>query len=81
MQIQQSIDMRVALAAVLLCIGYCICAPRHLQKDVEPYKEKFINQYIDHFNYIGQAGKNGLYKQRYLVSDKNWKGELQKLHV
>ena len=76
MQKQKTMEMRVVVVAMLLCIGVCVCAPHKLQDGVEPYKEKWIYQYIDHFNYLGQAGKNGLYKQRYLVSDKHWKGNL-----
>ncbi|XP_057301887.1 dipeptidyl peptidase 2-like [Hydractinia symbiolongicarpus] len=41
-------------------------------KSTEQYEEKFFDQYIDHFNYLGQAGANGMYKQRYLISDKYW---------
>lgn len=29
-------------------------------------------QYIDHFNYLGSAGPNGQYQQRYLISDAYW---------
>lgn len=37
-------------------------------ESTEQYEEKFFDQYIDHFNYLGQAGANGMYKQRYLIS-------------
>lgn len=36
----------------------------------EGYEEKYITQYIDHFNYLGQAGANGQYQMRYLLSRK-----------
>jgi len=59
--------------------GHCWTMPRQEygqsnSANIEPYKEEYINQYIDHFNYLGQAGNNGMYKERYLVSEKSWKG-------
>ena len=32
-----------------------------------PYGEEYVDQYIDHFNYGGPAGPDGMYKQRYLI--------------
>ena len=32
-----------------------------------PYEVKYFTQFIDHFNYGGQAGPNGTYQERYLV--------------
>jgi len=60
-----------------LFIGEYVCFPYHKRKEytndnTEKYDERYISQYIDHFNYLGQAGKNGLYKERYLISDKYW---------
>ena len=37
----------------------------------EEYEEKYITQYIDHFNYLGPAGANGQYQMRYFLSRKN----------
>ena len=34
---------------------------------VLPYSEEYVDQYIDHFNYGGPAGPDGMYKQRYLI--------------
>jgi len=41
-------------------------------QEVLPFQEKFFTQYIDHFNYGGQAGPDGTYQQRYLFQDKFW---------
>ena len=35
-----------------------------------PYKEKYFDQKLDHFNYAYY--KNGTYKQRYLIQDDFW---------
>lgn len=68
---------------IVLLFGQCVWSlPTYVATNttaedsdsVEQYEEKFIYQYIDHFNYLGQAGKNGEFKMRYLVSDKYWKG-------
>ena len=32
------------------------------------FKEKNFTQYIDHFNYGGQAGPDGQFQQRYLIN-------------
>lgn len=38
----------------------------------QEYEEMYISQYIDHFNYLGQAGANGQYQMRYLISKSYW---------
>ncbi|XP_065645101.1 dipeptidyl peptidase 2 isoform X2 [Hydra vulgaris] len=60
--------LKVFIASLLICHTYC--------KLSEDYVEKYFVQFIDHFNFLGQAGANGQFKQRYLISDKYWsKGE------
>ena len=34
-------------------------------KEVYEYEDRFLIQFIDHFNYLGQTHPNGMYKQRY----------------
>jgi len=48
--------------------------PHHGNKMVseEPYETKYLTQFIDHFDYLGNAGPNGQYQQRYLISDAYW---------
>ena len=61
---------------VTLLFGQYLCFPRHEEKErynykeevAEAYTEKYLYQFIDHFNFLGQAGKNGMFKQRYLIS-------------
>ena len=36
--------------------------------EVLGFKEKHFTQYIDHFNYGGQAGPDGQFQQRYLIN-------------
>lgn len=62
----------------LLLVGYCFALPHmeYSEHETEEYEEKFISQYIDHFNYLGQAGANGQYQMRYLISDKYWDKEV-----
>lgn len=57
--------MKILLFTLLL--GVCLC---HEDPITEPYSTEYIFQYIDHFNFLGSAGKNGQFKQRYLISGK-----------
>lgn len=64
----------------LFVVAIFVCAVVHgypsknniVTKSSEPYEEKYITQYIDHFDFLGNAGPNGNYKQRYLISDAYW---------
>jgi len=49
-----------------------VSAYPHRDIQTEPYEEKYIPQFIDHFDFLGSAGPNGEYQQRYLISDKYW---------
>ena len=51
----------VFLLASLFALGQC---------NDKPYKEKYFEQKLDHFNYANY--KNGTYKQRYLIQDDFW---------
>ena len=56
----------IFLALIGLIYGY-----PHIKHEIrsnEPYQTKYITQYIDHFNFLGTAGPDGQYKQRYLIS-------------
>ena len=53
-----------------LAIGLVCGFPHTKQKthSKEPYQTKYITQYIDHFDFLGDAGPDGQYQQRYLIS-------------
>ncbi|XP_060065701.1 dipeptidyl peptidase 2-like [Ylistrum balloti] len=54
-----------SIALVLLCL----CEYSFSNKG--DYKEKFFDQYIDHFNFVSYGEKT--YKQRYLIQDRWWR--------
>ena len=54
--------LKIFIASLLIC--------QCLSTLSEDYEEKFFVQYIDHYNFLGQAGANGQFKQRYLISGK-----------
>ena len=55
-----------------VCIGLALAYPHPHSKPVgqnsEPYQTKYIGQFIDHFNFLGNAGPDGRYQQRNLIS-------------
>ncbi|XP_066920969.1 dipeptidyl peptidase 2-like [Clytia hemisphaerica] len=58
---------------LFVCIGLALAYPHPLKS--EPYQTKYIGQFIDHFNFLGSAGPNGRYQQRYLISDAYFDGK------
>ena len=65
------VEMRIIFLS--LCIGLALAYPfphsKGLKsKNSEPYETKYISQFIDHFNFLGNAGPDGKYQQRYLIS-------------
>lgn len=58
----------IQLLSLLSIMAYSIHSfPNMESRGVLPYEEKFLTQYIDHFNYGGQARPNGTYQQRFLI--------------
>ena len=56
----------VFLALIGLALGYP--HTKHRAPSKEPYQTKYITQYIDHFDFLGTAGPDGQFQQRYLIS-------------
>ena len=62
--------MKTFIVFLAIAIGL-ICGYPHLKQNthsIEPYQTKYITQYIDHFDFLGNAGPDGQYQQRYLIS-------------
>lgn len=70
-------NIKVCLLVLFLSQVFGLPKERGESVSAEPYQEKYLTQYIDHFNYLGSAGANGQYQQRYLVSgEKNFERSL-----
>ena len=58
----------IEVLSLLSIMAYRIHSFPHVESQgVLPYEEKFFTQYIDHFNYGGQAGPEGTYQERFLI--------------
>jgi len=69
--------MKSFIIFLAITIGL-ICGYPHVKQNtrsIEPYQTKYITQYIDHFDFLGNAGPDGQYRQRYLISDSYWDGK------